>query len=242
MTHASNRVVGYLSSITKRALTVIGRSLPSSLVRSCASITNYVQLGHWMHTHEFDFPILASDRWSVLDSVAAIVKDKRVLYLEFGVYLGNTMRYWSQQLANPQSQLHGFDSFQGLPEAGGFWGKGQFDTQGKAPSIADRRVKFFKGWFEDVLPFYTLPEHDILVVNCDADLYSSTIYVLRYLLPHMHAGTYVYFDDLASVEHQPRAIHEFLEESGVQLRAHCAHTSLCHAFFEYVPEPSDGEL
>ena len=61
--------------------------------------------------------------------------------------------------------FHGFDSFEGLPERGGLWGKGQFDASGRVPAIHDSRVSFFKGWFHQVLPNYHLPPHDVLVIQ-----------------------------------------------------------------------------
>ena len=224
-----------LVDIVKRFLTALGRFLPGSLVRRLAAANNYILLGHWMHAHGFHFPQLGLDREAVFESVARTVKDKRVLYLEFGVYFGDSMRYWSRSLTNPESKLHGFDSFEGLPESGGIWRKGQFNTKGRVPDIADPRVQFYKGWFEQVLPTYILPDHEILVVTLDADLYSSTIYVLRHLRPYMRPGTFIYFDELSAIEHEPRAIHEFLKESALRWRPVCADVSFGHAFFECVP-------
>jgi hypothetical protein len=117
----------------------------------------------------FRFPERVWDREAVFDSILRTVADRRVLYLEFGVYKGNSMQYWSRRLTNPDAHLAGFDSFEGLPEAGGFWGKGEFDTNGTVPHIDDARVEFYKGWFRDTLPAYTLPDHDVLVINMDAD-------------------------------------------------------------------------
>lgn len=56
--------------------------------------------------------------------------------------------------------LHGFDSFEGLPER---WNadhaKGHFSTAGQIPEIADNRVTFFKGWFKEILREYAPPAH-----------------------------------------------------------------------------------
>jgi hypothetical protein len=89
------------------------------------------------------------------------------------------MRIWSSLLRNPTSNLHGFDSFEGLPES---WDlsleKGHFAMDGSVPVIDDSRVSFVKGWFSETLPQYVLPPHEQLFVNFDADRYSSTKTVL----------------------------------------------------------------
>ena len=64
-----------------------------------------------------------------------------VLYLEFGVFEGASMRRWSTALKNPASLLHGFDSFEGLPEDFDFkYPKGHFDVGGSLPDIDDDRI------------------------------------------------------------------------------------------------------
>src|SRR4030095_10735776 len=107
-------------------------------------------------------------------------------------------QYWSRALKHPETKLHGFDSFEGLPEDFDMYGpyrKGTFSVQGAVPTIDDARICFFKGWFDEVLPTYSVPEHDVLVINMDADLYTSTICVLHHLRPWIRAGTFIYFDN-----------------------------------------------
>jgi len=69
-------------------------------------------------------------------------------YLEFGVWWGGTIGWWLNKLGQ-DSNLYGFDSFEGLPED---WNlenkKGQFDLQGKLPQLAAPNLRFIKGWFE----------------------------------------------------------------------------------------------
>jgi hypothetical protein len=90
------------------------------------------------------------------------IRDREVLYLEFGVYRGRSMRIWSRLLCNPRSKLHGFDSFEGLPES---WvpgvEKGYFAMDGAVPLIEDSRVSFFKGWFSKTLPKYDAQQHHL---------------------------------------------------------------------------------
>jgi hypothetical protein len=69
-----------------------------------------------MHNHRFFFPNRVSSREEVWTAMITKVRDKKVLYMEFGVAYGASIRYWSRELKNPTSVFHGFDSFEGLPE------------------------------------------------------------------------------------------------------------------------------
>src|SRR5205823_4350509 len=118
------------------------------------------------------------------------------LYLEFGVYKGASIRYWSQLMKDSDARFDGFDTFAGLPED---WRtsrpKGDFSTQGTVPEMNDSRVRFFKGLFEESLPAYRPPRHDQLIIHLDADLYSSTIGPLRTLRHLIVPGTFLLFDE-----------------------------------------------
>jgi hypothetical protein len=157
----------------KRLLTALGSALPEPALHQLQMVLNYMKLGRWMARHNFRFGPREWSREEVFGAVAKRVGDRRALYLEFGVFEGASMRYWSGRLKHPAAALHGFDSFQGLPEdfdVSGPLTKGTFCTEGKIPVIDDPRVKFFKGWFDEVLPSYAVPEHEVLVINMDADL------------------------------------------------------------------------
>jgi len=221
----------------KQSLTLVGARSSGRTLHGLELALNYVKLGRWMREHGFEFPQRVRDGRGVFACVAERVRDEQVLYLEFGVWRGASMRYWSEALRHPESKLHGFDSFEGLPEdfdpAGGLV-KGHFSTGGAPPSFDDPRVTFHKGWFQETLPGFELPDHRVLVVNIDADLYSSTICVLRQLAPHFRPGTFVYFDDLSHLDHEARAFDEFMRETGLEFRGVCADRTLNTAFFECV--------
>jgi hypothetical protein len=82
-----------------------------------------------------------------------IVKGTALDYLEFGVYQGESIKYWTSINKAPESRFFGFDSFEGLPED---WRNGQprghFHTGGSTPVIEDARVQFVKGWFINSVP------------------------------------------------------------------------------------------
>jgi len=224
--------------LTKRVLTHVGSRIPRAAVRQSQAVANYLTRGMWMREHGFQPTRRVRERRDIFDSVADKLRDRRVLYLEFGVFHGSAIRYWSQALRHPEARLHGFDSFEGLPEdfdvLHGPNRKGFFSTLGQVPKVDDPRVSFFKGWFEETLPAYEPPEHDTLLVTLDADLYSSTICVLRHLRSSIRPGTYLYFDDLCRLEHEPKAFHEFMSDSGRRFELVCADHSLNRAMFQCV--------
>ena len=106
---------------------------------------------------------------------------------------------------------------------------------GAVPVIDDSRVSFFKGWFSETLTRYAFPSYEQLFVNFDADLYSSTKTVLDFLKPHISVGTYLYFDEFQSREHEPKAFDEFLSETGWAFRVVAASRGLRNVLFQRTP-------
>jgi tetratricopeptide (TPR) repeat protein len=70
------------------------------------------------------------------------------LVLEFGVRFGASIR---QIAALVDQKVHGFDSFQGLPESWHSEAKGTYSTKGFIPSVP-QNVTLHDGWFEETLP------------------------------------------------------------------------------------------
>lgn len=161
----------------------------------------------------------AADRYELFRRAAHDIAAKDVLYLEFGVAHGVSMRFWCDLLRSPQSKLHGFDSFEGLPTAwtlGGGRVAGAFSADGHLPDLGDPRTRFFKGWFSETLPKYDWPEHEQLVVNIDADLYSSAVTVLDHVEPHLRPGSLLYFDEFNHRADEMRAFDEFLDRTQME--------------------------
>lgn len=145
----------------------------------------------------------------------SIGNDVPISYLEFGVYKGETLLNWIRLNSNPRSEFFGFDSFLGLPED---WVNlrnirktGTFSTEGQEPKIEDGRVKFVKGWFQDTLPSFLdgFSSEKQLVIHCDADLYSSTMYVLCKMDTCIGPGTVLIFDEFATMLHEFRALDDY---------------------------------
>jgi hypothetical protein len=199
------------------------------LRRAC----DLIDSGRWLREHSL-YPFRASfpERDRIFDLIARETNNKVVLYLEFGVFEGYSIRYMSKILANPASMLHGFDSFEGLPET---WKddhlRGRFAMGGQPPHIPDERVKFFKGWFNETLPNYSIPPHEELVINIDCDLYSSTKYVLDQLKDSIRVGTWLYFDEFGSWDHEGRAFRELVETAQMKFEPVAESAAIWSAVF-----------
>jgi len=137
------------------------------------------------------------------------------LIVECGVFHGmsiNLMAGWSSR------EIHGFDSFQGLPED---WKAnepaGSYSTRGKLPEVPEH-VVLHAGWFEQTLPeFSATLKSPINLLHIDCDLYSSAQTVLRHLGPHLSSGSILVFDDFLAYpgyeDHEFRAAMEHFELS-----------------------------
>jgi hypothetical protein len=193
---------------------------------------NYISVGSWVQRHA---PVHASvgTRNQVFERIAGEVKGRHILYLEFGVWQGASIREWSRLLHDERATLHGFDSFEGLPAD---WNianpTGHFTTHGRVPQVRDERVRFFAGWFEETLKVYDPPSHDLLIINFDADLYSSTKCVLDKFEPMIVSGTYLYFDEFNDRKHELAAFDEYVRRTGLRFRTVCATRELSHIAFQ----------
>jgi hypothetical protein len=223
-----------LSSL-KTAAARAGTRIPPRVLYGVNATANYLATGAWMARHGFDRNARLGRRFEVYDAMAARVAPERVLYLEFGVADGMSMRYWSRALAHPAAALHGFDSFEGLP-ADWIPGRpaGHFSQKGKAPEIDDPRVRFHRGWFEDTLPGFAPAPLERTVVNLDADLYSSTVAVLEWVEEWLRPGDLLYFDEFNHQADELRAFDEFLKRSGVSCALLAGTRNFAHVAFEVI--------
>ena len=137
------------------------------------------------------------------DFAAKTIGDVRVLYLEFGVAGGKSIRRMAERFTHRRSRFFGFDSFEGIPEDWAGMPRGSFSMKGKAPVFPDKRIQPVQGWFQDSVPGFldtlkTEPSTPVLV-HYDADLYSSTLFLLCALWPRI-PDYYFIFDEFMSEE------------------------------------------
>jgi len=98
----------------------------------------------------------------------------------------------------------------------GGWPVGGYSTKGKIPEFYDKRVKIYAGWFQDTLPKLKSDfdaTDSVIIINFDADLYSSTLLALSEVNSF---GTYfAFFDEFSGDE--CRALSDYLLAYGANV-------------------------
>ena len=127
------------------------------------------------------------------------------LWLEFGVASGKTINYISNFTTN---KVYGFD-------------KGAFNRNGHLPQV-NENVELIKGWFnETLLNFIQKHNKKVSFIHMDADLYSSTKYVLDVLKNYIDTDCIIVFDELVNYPGfdgdtgELKAFYEFITENKV---------------------------
>jgi hypothetical protein len=142
-------------------------------------------------------------------------------FLEFGVYKGESINYFSKSLQN--IDFIGFDSFEGLPEdwRTGFE-RGEFSLEGSLPRV-NSNVKLIKGWFSDSLPLFLEKETALknnIFIHIDCDIYSSTKFVFDQLYKYLKGDIYILFDEYFNYPfwefHEFKAFQEFVKSNSIK--------------------------
>lgn len=133
--------------------------------------------------------------------------------IEFGVCSGHSLKNIRKNYDGP---VYGFDSFNGLPE---FWREGFEQGHFKTSLIPEiEGATIIVGLFQETLDkFLEKLKTKISLVHFDADLYSSTIYCLNAITPHLLDGCIFIFDEYHNYpgweQHEFKAFSEWLENN-----------------------------
>ena len=140
------------------------------------------------------------------------IKDQAIDYLEFGVARGIALKWWVEKNKNTSTRFYGFDVFTGSPEDFGVMKSYHFDTQGETPKINDERVSFIKGLFQDTLFNFLsgFNSNRKMVIHMDADLYSSTLFVLTAIFPRLKKDDIIIFDEFGVPTFEFRAFSDLV--------------------------------
>lgn len=160
------------------------------------------------------------DQFAVIRSKKDEIGSTGDTILDFGVYKGGSTRALAATF--PHHAIHGFDSFEGLPEDWNHALKSAFsDVAGQIPQAPDN-VTFHKGWFDDTAPIWAA-EHfgaKIALLRVDCDIYSSTKTIFDTIGPMIGSGSWICFDELIGYYgwqgHEHKAFEEWLESRGLR--------------------------
>jgi hypothetical protein len=166
-----------------------------------------------MNNEIIDSIYLKAEKTNHKDNTLKCALDKAKkdgIALEFGVFSGRTLGIISRDFPD---KSYGFDSFLGLPED---WRpnfkKGLFATN-KIPKID--KATIIVGLFQETLLDFLNEELNISFVHFDADLYSSTKYVLDSIESYLGETCVFLFDEFFNYEtwqdHEFKAFSEFLD-------------------------------
>ncbi|CAO3434462.1 class I SAM-dependent methyltransferase [Azospirillum doebereinerae] len=119
------------------------------------------------------------------------------LVLEFGVRRGTSLDHLAEAANQeiPGQEVHGFDSFEGLPEGWVNAPRGVLTTGRELPPVR-ANARLHVGWFEDSLPpFLAAHGGPVRFVNVDSDIYASARTVLTALAGRIVPGSVLVFDE-----------------------------------------------
>lgn len=149
------------------------------------------------------------------------IKNKEGLNLEFGVFKGLSINYFSSRL--PNLKFYGFDSFIGLKEdwIGHHRAKGAFNLEGILPKVS-KNVELIPGWFDETIPNFIkkYPNEKISFLHIDGDTYEAAKIVLELLKSKIGVGTLIVFDEYLGYPNwrngEFKAWGEFVKENNIK--------------------------
>ena len=182
---------------------------------------------HYMIKHMRAVPNFATDYdfhdWVVRTQLAPELGAGMIA--EFGVATGRTINHIARLL--PHRIIHGFDSFEGLPEDWTSRMPRGFFKRDAVPPVR-RNVELHVGWFDATLPEFRHGNTPLQLLHIDSDLYSSAVTILNTLKENIVPGTVIIFD-------------EYINYPGWELDEFRAWQEHCRAFgreYEYIARVS----
>lgn len=191
--------------------------LPAVGIVGTSTLLQVLRL-HWQNPYAFDLYRLLH-----LEDMVDLTRDVPGCIVECGTGSGNTLAMLAllSNAMGTKRQFWSYDSFEGLPKPtkedvgspGSLAREGGLKFGGIQQVLAKLRdigldedtiksdVKLVKGWFPDTLPSYDGPQ--IALLHADADLYESTMCILKNLWPKVAIGGVVVFDEYDNTTEWP---------------------------------------
>jgi len=158
-------------------------------------------------------------KFSVSHAIKNNPSDK--LFLEFGVFKGDSINAFAKYLSKKKSHIFGFDSFEGLEEE---WITNEYNPIGtfslnKKPPKVDKNVTLVIGKVQDTLENFLKQKEGkkIAFVHMDMDTFVPTQYVLKKIKPLLNKGAVILFDEFYGFpnwkEHEYKVLMEIFNEN-----------------------------
>jgi len=158
-------------------------------------------------------------KFSVSHAIKNNPSDK--LFLEFGVFKGDSINTFAKYLSKKKSHIFGFDSFEGLEEE---WITHEYNPIGtfslnKKPPKVDKNVTLVIGKVQDTLENFLKQKEGkkIAFVHMDMDTFVPTQYVLKKIKPLLNKGAVILFDEFYGFpnwkEHEYKVLMEIFNEN-----------------------------
>jgi hypothetical protein len=185
-------------------------------IKNDQSTLNYVQ------DHMLNALRLETDA-EILKFAVELADINSGLVLELGVGGGRTTNFIAALCS--KKTIHGFDSFQGLPEDWqGPCKKGIFALLTEDLPPLYHNIAVHVGMFKDTLPIfikeYLRPADKIAFIHIDCELYQSTKTIFDLLADYIRSGTIIHFDEYYNYPgwelHEHKAFKEFINERNLK--------------------------
>ena len=156
-------------------------------------------------------------------------KTKENLFLEFGVYKGDSINLFGNFLSQHGKEIYGFDSFEGLEEEWNFNDYnpiGTFSLNKKKPKVRDN-VKLIQGKVQDTLEEFLEMNKDkkIIFSHLDMDTFKPTKFTLEKIKPFLTKGSILLFDQFYGYpnwqHHEYKAFKEVFKDEEYKYIAFC---------------------
>tara|TARA_Y100001935_G_C17139254_1_gene424652 strand:+ start:83 stop:787 length:705 start_codon:yes stop_codon:yes gene_type:complete len=156
-------------------------------------------------------------------------KSSENLYLEFGVFKGESINLFGKFLKQHNLKIYGFDSFEGLEEE---WNMndynpiGRFSLNKKKPKVLEN-VNLIVGKVQDTLDEFLKGKKNkkIIFAHLDMDTYTPTKYTLNKIKPYLQSGSVILFDEFYGFpnwkQHEFKAFTEIFEKKEFKYIAFC---------------------
>lgn len=146
-------------------------------------------------------------------------KNEENLFLEFGVFKGESINFFAKILKKNKTLIYGFDSFEGLEED---WNMNEFNPIGtfslnKKTPKTEANVVLIKGKVQNTLDSFLNRNNNkkIIFAHLDMDTYKPTKFTLSKIKPFLTKGSVILFDQFYGFPNwQNHEYKAFIEEFG----------------------------